>query len=44
MMSGSGPTVFGLFREMGQAQEAADLIREQNLAEQIFVTDFYFPK
>lgn len=44
MMSGSGPTVFGLFREMGQAQEAADLIREQNLAEQVFVTDFYFPK
>ncbi|MBO7710034.1 MAG: 4-(cytidine 5'-diphospho)-2-C-methyl-D-erythritol kinase [Lachnospiraceae bacterium] len=44
MMSGSGPTVFGLFRETGQAQAAADLIREQNLAEQVFVTDFYFPK
>ena len=24
--------------------EMTDLIREQNLAEQIFVTDFYFPK
>jgi 4-diphosphocytidyl-2-C-methyl-D-erythritol kinase len=41
MMSGSGPTVFGLFREEHQAQRAADAIRSKGLAEQVFVTDFF---
>ena len=41
MMSGSGPTVFGLFREERAARSAAQLIRSRGLAEQVFVTDFF---
>ena len=39
LMSGSGPTVFGLFEERGQANMARKLIREQGLARQIYVTE-----
>lgn len=41
MMSGSGPTVFGLFEEEKIARAAADAIRTQGLARQIYVTDIY---
>lgn len=41
MMSGSGPTVFGLFRETGAAEAAAGELRAKDLARQIYVTDFY---
>lgn len=40
LMSGSGPTVFGIFTKEDRAKEAAQQIREQGLAEQIFVTGF----
>lgn len=38
LMSGSGPTVFGIFRETDTAERAAQLIRDSGLAKQIFVT------
>ena len=41
LMSGSGPTVFGLFSAEEAAQAAADAIREAALANEIFVTEFY---
>ena len=41
LMSGSGPTVFGIFTEKEKAQSAAQIIKEEGLAPQIFVTGFY---
>ena len=41
LMSGSGPTVFGIYAEREAAQRAADQIRRQELAQQVFVTRFY---
>ena len=41
LMSGSGPTVFGIFTEEAAAKEAARLIKEKKLAGQVFVTGFY---
>ncbi|MCM1089611.1 MAG: 4-(cytidine 5'-diphospho)-2-C-methyl-D-erythritol kinase [Butyrivibrio sp.] len=38
LMSGSGPTVFGIFREREQADTAALQIERQSLARQVFVT------
>lgn len=38
LMSGSGPTVFGVFTEHNLAQAAAEQIRESGLAKQVFVT------
>ncbi len=38
LMSGSGPTVFGIFLEEAKAQEAYEKIKEEQLAKQIFVT------
>jgi 4-diphosphocytidyl-2-C-methyl-D-erythritol kinase len=43
MMSGSGPTVFGLYENESDAEAAADVIKEQNLAKQVFVSSFYHP-
>lgn len=43
MMSGSGPTVFGLYENEKDAQVAAEAIRNANLAQQVFVTGFYHP-
>lgn len=40
MMSGSGPTVFGIFTDEEKAQEAYRILREEALAKQIFVTEF----
>lgn len=40
LMSGSGPTVFGIFTEEEAAVKAAVQIKEQQLAEQVFVTGF----
>lgn len=40
LMSGSGPTVFGLFEEKEKALEAMKAIKEQGLANQIFLTYF----
>ncbi len=43
MMSGSGPTVFGLYENKKDAEAAAEAIREQKLAKQVFVSGFYHP-
>ena len=40
LMSGSGPTVFGIFTDLERAQHTAVAIEEAQLAEQIFVTEF----
>ena len=41
MMSGSGPSVFGLFESKEQAQEIYDEIKRRGLAKQLFVTSIY---
>lgn len=41
MMSGSGPTVFGLFEEREAAKQAADRIKERKLAKQVYVTTMH---
>lgn len=41
LMSGSGPTVFGIFREREAAGEAAQEVEKKRLAKQVFVTTFY---
>lgn len=41
MMSGSGPTVFGIYDDRGKAREAASRIREQKLARQVYVTNVH---
>lgn len=43
MMSGSGPTVFGLYEDGNKAEVAAEAIREAGLAQQVFVSSFYHP-
>ncbi len=41
MMSGSGPTVFGLFGDRETAKAAADRIKELKLAKQVYVTTMH---
>ena len=44
MMSGSGPTVFGLFTNQTAAQAAYEELRygsSQDLAKQVYLTSFY---
>lgn len=41
LMSGSGPTVFGIFAEEQKAHEAAEMIRTAELAQQVYVTQPY---
>ena len=41
MMSGSGPTVFGLFEDKGSAKAAMNKIRKMDLARQVYLTDMY---
>lgn len=41
MMSGSGPTVFGLFENKMQAKKAQETIREKALAKQVYVTNIH---
>lgn len=38
LMSGSGPTVFGIYKDQTSAEEAARLLRARGLAKQIFTT------
>lgn len=40
MMSGSGPTVFGIYNDRAGAEEAYNKIKEDGLAGQIFITEF----
>lgn len=41
MMSGSGPTVFGLFKERSRAKKALALIRKKGLAKQVYITNVH---
>ena len=41
MMSGSGPTVFGIFEDRKQAKKAAARIKEAGLAKQVYVTNVH---
>lgn len=41
MMSGSGPTVFGLFENKMAARKAQDVIRQKGLAKQVYVTNIH---
>jgi 4-diphosphocytidyl-2-C-methyl-D-erythritol kinase len=41
MMSGSGPTVFGLFDDMGTAKRALREMKASGLARQVYVTTIY---
>ncbi len=43
LMSGSGPSVFGVFRQEERAQAAAEQIRRAGLAGEVFVTEFCSP-
>ncbi len=40
MMSGSGPTVFGIFTEKERAEQAFIQLEREQLAKQIFLTEF----
>lgn len=40
LMSGSGPTVFGIFEKEEDARKAMEHIKESGLAKQVFVTGF----
>ena len=40
LMSGSGPTVFGIFTEREKAEKALEILRQKELAKQLFVTEF----
>lgn len=40
MMSGSGPTVFGLYNNQRQAETACEKLREAGLAKMVFLTTF----
>jgi len=44
LMSGSGPTVFGIYKEKEGAEEASKVLKEKDLAKQIFVTEFALPE
>ena len=44
LMSGSGPTVFGVFKDEGVAKKALQAIVDKGLAKQVFVTRFINPK
>ena len=43
LMSGSGPTVFGVYENEEAAKKAYEAVKELGLAGQIFVTDFVMP-
>ena len=41
MMSGSGPTVFGLFDREEKACQAAAALKEKELAKQVYLTGMF---
>lgn len=41
MMSGSGPTVFGIFEERQKAKKAQQMIKARRLAKQVYVTNVH---
>ncbi|MCH5343513.1 MAG: 4-(cytidine 5'-diphospho)-2-C-methyl-D-erythritol kinase [Acetatifactor sp.] len=43
LMSGSGPTVFGIFTEEEKAKNAFERLQTEQLAKQVFLTNFWDP-
>lgn len=41
MMSGSGPTVFGLFEDLDTAKKAYEAVLQSHLAKQVYLTNVY---
>ena len=41
MMSGSGPTVFGIFDDRAKMREAAEVLKQSHLAKTVFATQIY---
>lgn len=41
LMSGSGPTVFGLFEDKDKARKAKESLKRAGLAKQLYLTNFY---
>lgn len=44
MMSGSGPTVFGIFRDRESVEKAYEKVREQGVARQVYVAGVHNPR
>ena len=44
LMSGSGPTVFGIFNDKDKAKECYKRLNAAKLAQDVFLTDFYTPE
>lgn len=44
LMSGSGPTVFGIFEEQEKAEKAKRKLQEADIAQEVFATKFYNPQ
>lgn len=44
MMSGSGPTVFGIFDDRSKLREATEVLRNSHLAKTVFATQIYNKK
>ena len=40
IMSGSGPTVFGLFDNIEKAEKVMENLTQNNLTEQLYLTEF----
>ena len=38
LMSGSGPTVFGIFDDEAKIKDAYEVMKQSNLAKQVFIT------
>ena len=41
LMSGSGPTVFGLYDDNIKADKTAEMIKAEGIAEEVFITEPY---
>ena len=42
MMSGSGPTVFGLFDDRTKARKAYEKLKKGSIAKQVYLTEFFY--
>ena len=42
MMSGSGPTVFGLFDDKGKSRKAYEKLKKGSIAKQVCLTEFFY--
>lgn len=44
LMSGSGPTVFGIYKDEETVKKAYEVLKGKGLAKEIFITEFTYPK